>query len=111
MYSEAYTEFLDSDLGKKLVARGGPGIIDRIIDITAERFETTSPTLTPFFETIELIGQDLLAVLPEPQTPKAALNPKPAHASSLRRKKKPKRRQPQRRNANSMQRSVALVIL
>jgi len=76
LYARAMDEFLESSIGQELQSRGGPDIVDRVIATCMDRFETTSPSITPFYETLEQIGNDLLVSLPKPQAPKAALKPK-----------------------------------
>jgi hypothetical protein len=76
LYGRAFTEFRESTVGQELLRRGDEDIFDRVIEICLERYETTSPLQTPFYETLEQIGNDLLVSLPKPQAPKAAPKPK-----------------------------------
>ena len=69
MYKRAFNEFRESDLGQMLIARGGPDIIERVTESCSERFESTSPMYTPFYETLEAVGRDFLVDLP-PAPPK-----------------------------------------
>ena len=82
LYGRAMGEFLDSPTGQELLRRGGPDISDRVIKICVERFGNTSPSQTPFYETLEQIGQDLLATLPPVTTPKVAPRPRAAAAAT-----------------------------
>ena len=72
LYERLWTEFEDSDVGRKLAERGSPDIFGRIFDIYAERCSSRPPAVQPAFETLEEIGRDLLLDLPVPEAPKPA---------------------------------------
>jgi len=71
LYTRAIIEFKESPIGQELLRRGGQDFIDRAVEICSERFENTSPMLTPYYETLEAVGKDILTDCPpEPVAPK-----------------------------------------
>lgn len=81
MYQEAFEQFEETPVGQELLRRGGTAVWDQILRECEARFEHTSPALTPFYETLEQIGKDLLVTLPPEKVvaaPKLAPKAKPA---------------------------------
>jgi hypothetical protein len=65
LYARLWDEFRDSDTGIKLLERGGPDIMDRVLELYGLRYMNRPPAIAPAFEALEEIGKDLLLTLPE----------------------------------------------
>ena len=76
LYEQLWREFRASDIGRKLIARGGPDIMDRVLAIYGDRSRVNHPGVCPVFEMLEEIGNDLLMELGS--VPAQVAVPKPA---------------------------------
>jgi len=80
LYERLWAEFADSPVGRELLSRGGRDILDRVMEIYADRYATRPPTVMPAFEALTAIGQDLLVDLPVPVVQKTISRPEPKPA-------------------------------
>jgi hypothetical protein len=82
LYGRLWYEFeTESPIGRELVARGGPNILDRCLQVFNERYPNADPSEFDFFSALEEIGRDLLILeVPEPVQPRAVQAPPPVKA-------------------------------
>ena|SRR5579862_9988997 len=68
LYGRLWYEFeTESPIGRELVARGGPNILDRVLQVFSERYPNAQPNEIDFFSALEDCGRDLLRLeVPEP---------------------------------------------
>src|SRR5580704_10626584 len=66
---DAQQAMLDTSVGKALLKRGGPAMIDRVTEVFGQRYAGKFPSIHPFFEYLMEVAQDLLVELP-PAAPK-----------------------------------------
>jgi hypothetical protein len=74
LYGRLWYEFeTESPIGRELVARAGPKILDRALQVFSERHPNADPSEFDFFSALEDIGRDLLRLeVSEPVQPVVA---------------------------------------
>lgn len=82
LYSELWEAFEASKVGRELLRRRGC-TLEKVMEIYKERHANRPPAVSPVYEVLQEIGQDLLVALPEPAVQAAPVVAQPAPAPTV----------------------------